>query len=51
VFILKGKGKEAVKEWIRDQLMGISVTVVLIGAETNERDYVKYEFAAQQSGR
>lgn len=31
------------KKWIREQLYGTSVTVVLIGSETNSRDYIKYE--------
>ena len=37
------KGDEAIKRWIRDQLDGTSVTVVLIGAETAARPYVQYE--------
>ena len=40
---VKRKGDEAVKRWIRDQLNGTSVTVVLIGSETSERPYVRYE--------
>jgi hypothetical protein len=44
---VKKKGDAAVKAWIRDQLIGTSVTVVLIGRETSSRDYVKYEL--QQS--
>lgn len=40
-------GDAAIKKWIREQLSGTSVTVVLIGSETNSRDYVKYEL--QQS--
>jgi hypothetical protein len=36
-------GDAAIKKWIREQLVGTSVTVVLIGTETNSRDYVKYE--------
>ena len=39
----KKKGDAAIKKWIDDQLTGTSVTVVLIGAETSNRDYVKYE--------
>jgi len=35
--------KSLIKRWIDDQLTGTSVTVVLIGAETSNRDYVKYE--------
>jgi len=44
---VKKKGDEAVKSWIRNQLKGTSVTVVLIGTETSERPYVRYEI--QQS--
>ncbi|MDI6603474.1 MAG: TIR domain-containing protein [Patescibacteria group bacterium] len=40
---VKKKGDAAIKKWIDDQLIGASVTVVLIGAETSNRDYVKYE--------
>lgn len=40
---VKKKGDEAIKRWIRDQLNGTSVTVVLIGTETSERKYVQYE--------
>lgn len=36
-------GDSAIKKWINNQLDGTSVTVVLIGAETSQRDYVKYE--------
>lgn len=40
---VKKKGEDAIKRWIRDQLSGTSVTVVLIGAETAGRKYVQYE--------
>jgi hypothetical protein len=40
---VKKKGDAAIKAWIDKQLNGTSVTVVLIGAETAARDYVKYE--------
>jgi len=40
---VKRKGEEAVKKWINKQMEGTSVTVVLIGAETNGRKYVDYE--------
>lgn len=40
---IKNQGSEKVKEWIRNQLSYTSVTVVLIGSETNSREYVKYE--------
>jgi len=34
---------EAIKRWIRAQMAGTSVTVVLIGAETSSRKWVKFE--------
>ena len=37
------EGDVAIKKWIDDQLVGTSVTAVLIGAETNTRSYVIYE--------
>ena len=40
---VKKKGDAGIKKWIDDQLVGTSVTVVLIGAETDKREYVKYE--------
>ncbi len=40
---LKRKGEAAVRRWIDGQLLGTSVTVVLIGSETLQRPFVKYE--------
>src|SRR3989338_1966278 len=40
---VKKKGEDAIHRWIDNQLNGTSVTVVLIGAETNDRPYVDYE--------
>ena len=40
---IKKRGDTAIEKWIKDQLDGTSVTVVLIGAKTNTRKYVKYE--------
>lgn len=40
---VKRESEEAVKRWIDSQLHGTSVTAVLIGEETAERDYVQYE--------
>ena len=40
---VKKKGKDAIERWIDRQLEGTSVTVVLIGAETSTRPYVRYE--------
>jgi len=44
---LKKSGDNAIKNWIKDQLNGTSVTVVLIGTETSTRPWVQYEL--QQS--
>jgi hypothetical protein len=44
---IKRGGDAAIKKWIREQLSGTSVTVVLIGSDTSNREYVKYEL--QQS--
>lgn len=40
---VKQNGKEAVKKWIDSQLVGTSVTVVLIGCDTSNREFVQYE--------
>ncbi len=40
---VKKGGDSNIKKWITDQLIGTSVTVVLIGSETSNREYVKYE--------
>ena len=40
---MKKRGDQAIKSWINRQMKGTSVTVVLIGAETSNRKYVKYE--------
>jgi MTH538 TIR-like domain (DUF1863) len=40
---VKKRGKGAIEKWIDEQLQGTSVTVVRIGAETSEREYVGYE--------
>ena len=37
------EGDKAIKAWIDDQLLGTTVTVVLVGADTNESKWVKYE--------
>ncbi len=39
----KKKGDAAIKKLIDDGLKGTTVTVVLIGAKTSEREYVEYE--------
>ncbi len=40
---VKRAGEQAVKDWIEQELQGVSVTVVLIGQETASRDWVRYE--------
>lgn len=40
---VKKGGDSAIKRWIDNQLLGTSVTVVLIGSDTSNREYVKYE--------
>jgi len=40
---VKKQGDEAIKRWIKDQLSGTSATIVLIGAETSSREWVKFE--------
>ena len=44
---IKRRGDQAIQNWIDSQMKGTSVTVVLIGAETYQRPWVKYEI--QQS--
>jgi len=40
---IERQGDVAIERWIKDQLKNTSVTVVLIGAQTAERDWVDYE--------
>jgi hypothetical protein len=40
---IKKRGDAAIERWIDEQMNGTSVTVVLIGAETYKRRWVKYE--------
>ena len=40
---IKKKGDTAIRKWIRDQMNGTTVTVVLIGAETSTRQWVNFE--------
>ena len=42
---IKKQGDTAIKNWIDGQLKGTSVTVVLIGANTCDSRWVKYEIA------
>lgn len=44
---IERQGDAAVRKWIAQQLSGTSVTVVLIGSETDSRKWVQYEL--QQS--
>jgi hypothetical protein len=43
---IKKEGDDAIKKWINKHLEGTSVTVVLIGAETSNRKWVRYEVQA-----
>ncbi len=40
---IKKGGDEAIKRWINEQLNGRSCTIVLIGTNTAERKWIKYE--------
>jgi len=40
---LKRKGDAAIQKWIKEQLNNTTVTAVLIGAETADREWVLYE--------
>ncbi len=40
---IERQGDAAIKRWIRSELEGTTVTVVLIGAQTSFREYVEYE--------
>lgn len=40
---LERQGNQAIKNWIQSQLQSTSVTAVLIGAETANRPWVRYE--------
>jgi hypothetical protein len=40
---VKKKDKASIQKWIDEQMKGTSVTVVLIGAETSQREHVGYE--------
>jgi hypothetical protein len=40
---IKKQGDQAIRRWIAGQLKGTSVTVVLIGSETSEREWVQHE--------
>jgi hypothetical protein len=42
---IERQGDRAIQNWIDTQMKGTSVTVVLIGAETLQRRWVKYEIA------
>lgn len=40
---VKRQGDAAIKEWINSQLNGTSATIVLIGSDTLNRNFVQYE--------
>lgn len=43
------EGEATIKRWIDNQLVGTSVTVVLIGTDTSNRPYVQYELQKSYS--
>jgi hypothetical protein len=40
---IEQEGEDAIRAWIDDQLVGTSVTAVLVGADTDKSRWVKYE--------
>lgn len=40
---IKRQGESAIKTWIENQLKGTSITIVLIGSSTFDREWVRYE--------
>ncbi|WP_420446127.1 TIR domain-containing protein [Candidatus Poriferisodalis sp.] len=48
---VKQGGDKAIKDWINDQLKGRSVTIVLIGANTAGRKWIKYEIEQSWKGK
>lgn len=42
---IKNQDNNAVRRWIRAQMIGTSVTIILIGAETSKRSWVNFEIA------
>ena len=44
-------GDAAIKRWIREQLEGTSVTVVLVGSHTCDSQYVQYEIEQSEKRR
>ena len=42
-------GDASIKRWIREQLEGTSVTVVLVGSHTCTSKYVRYEIERERS--
>ena len=42
---VKRRGKDAIEEWIRKQMAYKSAVVVLVGAQTATREWVRYEIA------
>lgn len=49
---VKQQGDDAIKRWIDRQMKGTSVTAVLIGTETSQRKWVRYEVrASHQKGK
>src|SRR4051812_45809107 len=42
---VKRRGEQAIKDWIADQMKGKSAVVVLVGNQTANREWVRYEIA------
>lgn len=40
---IRTRGRRSVEKWIDEQLHGTTITAILIGKETVDRDYVHYE--------
>lgn len=45
---VKQKGRDAVMQWIDEQLKGTTVTVVLVGEHTCSSEWVQYEIEASK---
>ena len=46
---VKKGGDAAIRKWIREQLSGTSVTVILVGYHTCSSEYVEYEIEQSKS--
>ena len=46
---VKKGGDAAIRKWIREQLSGTSVTVILVGSHTCSSEYVEYEIEQSEA--